>query len=288
MRFYIISIVSIFAALGIGIFIGFTLNTQSFIIDQNSSITDVFESQFEVVMDENKSLRANEKLLELENSNKDEYIESSYNFIIDNRLNGLSIGIIETTDDYITSGIGRDLELAGARVINVTTLNSSIINKEGLDNLYKKLDMSIPIDSVESSISIITKSILTGISEPLIDELSKDGIIKASGNYNESIDYLIICGGSFAESSKRINVVDKLIVDIAKEYNIPILGVEKSSVNYSYIPMYKDLDISTVDNIDMTMGKVSMILAMEGNPGNYGIKESADDVIPNFNGITVE
>ncbi len=288
MKFYIISIVSIFAALGIGIFIGFTLNTQSFIINQNDSITGVFESQFEVIMEENKNLRANEKLLELENSIKDEYIESSYNFIINNRLDGLNVGIIETTDDYITSGIGRDLELAGAKVVNVTTLNSSIISETGLEELYKNQEMSIPSDIVENTVVSVTKSILTGISEPLLEELYKNEIIETSGNYNESIDYLIICGGSFNESSKRINEVDKPIVEVAKEHNIPILGVEKSSVNYSYIPMYKDLDISTVDNIDMIIGKVSMILAMEGIPGNYGIKKSADDVIPNFKGIVVE
>ncbi|MDR7856157.1 copper transporter [Tissierella sp.] len=285
MRFYIISIVSIFAALGIGIFIGFTLNTQSFIIEQNDTITQVFESQFEVIMDENKSLKANEKLLEQENSNKDEYIESSYNFIINNRLNGLNVGIIETTDDYITSSIGRDLELAGAKVINVTTINSSMTNKEGLSKLYEELNMEIPLDIVENSVSSITKSILTGIHDPFLEELYKKGYIKTSGNYNESIDYLIICGGSFTESIRRINLVDKPIVEVAKEYNIPILGVEKSNVNFSYIPRYRDFDISTVDNIDMIIGKVSMILSMEGNPGNYGIKDTADDVTPNFRGI---
>lgn len=36
MRFYIISIVSIFIALGIGIFIGFTIDTQDFITEQKT------------------------------------------------------------------------------------------------------------------------------------------------------------------------------------------------------------------------------------------------------------
>ena len=288
MRFYIISIVSIFAALGIGIFIGFTIDTQDFIIDQNHSITDMLESQFEVIFNENQVLKDNEKILYEENRYKDEYIENSYYFIIKDKLKGLNVAIIETNDDYITSGIGRDLELAGAKIGNVTTLNNSIIDKEQLNKFFENLNIFIPKDSVESAITIITESIISGESSPLLNYLSDDDFIRAAGNYNEEIDFLILCGGSFNESSKRINKVDKLVIDIGRKYNIPIIGIEKSNVNYSYISRYKDFNISTIDNIDMIIGKVALILAMEGNPGNYGIKSTADSVIPHYKVIVQE
>lgn len=281
MRFYIVSIVSIFAALGIGIFIGFTIDTQDFIIDQNHSITEMLESQFEVLFNENQILKDNEKFLEAENRYKDEYVDYSYNFIIKDKLKGLNVGIIETNDDYITSGIGRDLELAGARVINVTTLNNSIMNKEQLNVLFEGLNINITKDSIETSITIITESIISGNLDPLLNILSDEDFIRIRGSYNDEIDFLIICGGSFYESSKRINKVDKTIVGISKKYNIPIIGIEKSNVNHSYMSRYKDLNISTVDNVDMVTGKVAMILAMGGNPGSYGIKITADSVIPN-------
>lgn len=283
MRFYIVSIVSIFAALGIGIFIGFTIDTQDFVIDQNESITQMLESQFEVLFNENQSLKENERILELENRYKDDYIEYSYNFIIKDQLKGLNVGIIETNNDYITSGIGRDLELAGANVVNVTTINNSIINKEQLNKLFEGLNINIPKDSIETSITTITESIVSGDFNSLLNALSDEDFIRTAGSYDEEIDFLILCGGSFNESSKRINKVDKLVVDIGKKYNIPIIGIEKSNVNYSYISKYKDFDISTVDNIDMVTGKVAMILAMKGNPGNYGVKATADSVIPHYN-----
>lgn len=283
MRFYIVSIVSIFAALGIGIFIGFTIDTQDFVIDQNESITQMLESQFEVLFNENQSLKENERILELENRYKDDYIEYSYNFIIKDQLKGLNVGIIETNNDYITSGIGRDLELAGANVVNVTTINNSIINKEQLNKLFEGLNINIPKDSIETSITTITESIVNGDFNSLLNALSDEDFIRTAGSYDEEIDFLILCGGSFNESSKRINKVDKIVVDVGKKYNIPIIGIEKSNVNYSYISKYKDFDISTVDNIDMVTGKVAMILAMKGNPGNYGVKATADSVIPHYN-----
>ena len=283
MRFYIISIVSIFVALGIGIFIGFTMDTQEFVIEQQEIINEIIESQFETLINENKELKANVNTLESENEYKDEYINLSYESIIKGKLEGLKVGIIETSEDYVTSGIGRDLEMSGAKVINVTTLNNNIIDKEKLSNLYKRLNINVSKNPAETTITTITESIISGVSSPMFEDLEKEGFIETIGNYEEDIDYLIICGGSYDDNSKRINQVDRIIVGIAKKYNIPIMGVEKSNVNYSYISGYKDLDISTVDNVDMTIGKVAMILAMEGIGGHYGIKNTADGVIPYFN-----
>ncbi len=283
MKFYIISIVSIFVALGIGILIGFTMDTQEFVIEQQEIINARIESQFEDLISENKELKSNVNLLQSENKYKDEYISLSYEPIIKDRLEGLNIGIIESNEDYVTSGIGRDLELAGAKVINVTTLNHNIMDKEKLSDLYKKLNINISKNPVETTINTISESIISGVAAPIFQELEKEDFIQTIGNYDEEIDYLILCGGSLTDNSKRINVVDRLVVEVAKKYNIPIIGVEKSNVDYSYITGYKDLGISTIDNVDMTIGKVAMILAMEGIGGHYGIKDTAESVIPRFN-----
>ncbi|WMM26475.1 copper transporter [Tissierella sp. MB52-C2] len=282
MRFYIISIVSIFIALGIGIFIGFTIDTQDFITEQKNIISEIVESQFETLITENKELKSNEEKLEFEIKYRDEYIDASYEYLIKDRLKGLNIGIIGTNEDYVTSGIGRDLELAGAKVTNVTTLNNIMINREDLNNLYKSLELNMPKNPVESTVTIITESIVNGKRNDILDDLERRGFIETIGNYEESVDYLIICGGSLTESSKRINQLDRHIVLTVKEHDIPILGVEKSNVNYSYISGYKDLGISTVDNVDMTIGKVAMILAIEGMGGNYGIKDTSESIIPHL------
>ncbi len=285
MRFYIISIVSIFAALGIGIFIGFTMNTQDFIIEQNDIISGVMESQFESLISENQGLKASENELKKENIYINEYIDSSYYYMLDNRLKGLRIGIIETNDDYITSGIGKSLELAGATILNVTTIKNSILDKEGLNNILIEAHHKNPI---EASVNSIAEAIITGTSNLVFDNLQKEGFITAYGRYDEPIDYVVICGGSFLEASKRINQVDRTIIEMVKKYNIPIIGVEKSGVDYSYITHYKDLGISSVDNVDMTIGKIAMVLVMEGITGNYGIKDTAESIMPKSNKILHE
>lgn len=281
-RFYIISIVAIFAALGIGIFIGFTMNTQRFVIEQKDNISEMIETQLELLLQENQKLKNNERLLEDEIEIKDRYIELTYEHIIRNKLNGLNIAIIETNNDYVTSGIGRDLELAGARVINVTTINKDIVNKENINEFLNKFEIQNPRNPVEELVSIITESIILGSNNFILGDLEREGFIELMGNYNENIDYIILCGGSKEEPTKRINQVDKLIVEVAEAYNIPVLGVEKVNVDYSYIPKYQTLGISTVDNVDTIMGKVAMILVMEGANGNYGVKSTSMGIVPHY------
>lgn len=287
MKFYIISIVSIFVALGIGMFIGFTMNTQEFIVDQQDIITDVVETQVNDLIDENKNLKDIIESLEKENEIKEEYINLSYEAILKDKLVGKKIGIISTNEDYITSSIGRDLELAGASVMNVTTLNQNITDEQLLNSLYTKINMESSPMIIEDTVKNITNNIIkgtmiTGESSVLMDALESDGFLETIGNYEESIDYIIICGGSINDNQKRIIQVDKSIVQVANDNFIPIRGVEKSTVSYSYISSYQDLGISTVDNVDTIMGKVALVLSMTGIEGDFGIKETASELIPSI------
>lgn len=283
MRFFIISIVSIFAALGIGILIGFTINSQDFIIEQNTIISDIMESQLEGLIKENREIKENERILIWENNYKEEFINNSYDFIIESKLRGLKIAIIETNEDYVTSSIGRDLELAGAKVLNVTTISNDFINKDSLDHMFKEANLSIPKNSIETSLNILAESIITNRIHPIFNNLVDAGYIKTLGIYNEKVDYLILCGGSRKDASKRINQIDRLIVEYVRNYDIPIIGVEKFDVVYSYMSGYKELGITTIDNVDMLIGRIALILAMNDISGNYGIKSTADSVIPKRN-----
>ncbi len=280
-RFYIISIVAIFAALGIGIFIGFTMNTQKFLIEQKEKISDMIEDQLELLIQENQNLKNNEKNLENEIEIKDRYISLTYEHIIRNKLRDLNVAIIETNNDYVTSAIGMDLELAGAKVNNVTTISNDIINEERLIEILNRFQSNNISNPVEELISVLTKTIISGNNNVILEDLEREGIIEIMGNYDEAVDYILICGGSKEEAKKRIYQIDKVIIEVAEDYNIPVLGVEKLNVEYSYIPTYQTFGISTVDNIDTTMGKVAMILIMDGASGNFGVKHSFG-LIPHY------
>jgi uncharacterized protein YoxC len=57
MKFYIVSIASIFLALAIGIYIGFSLNSKDFLIEQKEGIVEGLEKQFADLRSENDNLK---------------------------------------------------------------------------------------------------------------------------------------------------------------------------------------------------------------------------------------
>ncbi|QQY80627.1 copper transport outer membrane protein MctB [Keratinibaculum paraultunense] len=293
MKFYVISIVAIFAALGIGIYIGFALDAQSFVIDQREDIIAKLEERFDFLKDENQELKSKLKELELENNDFKEFIENTYEEIIKDKLLGKKVAVIETKDDYMYSGIGQTLEVAGATVKSVTTITDKIMNEVVLRNIYNELNDLEMSDNkntnwIFNAVKDVTTSIITGEPTESMNKIIEEQIVDIVGNIDEPVDYIIIAGGSVKEEIDRINLIDKTIIDVAKTLNKPIIGIEKTIVNYSYIGTYKNFRISTIDNVDTPIGKTSLILAMEGRPGHYGVKQTAEQLFPDIKSTALE
>ena len=283
-KFYVISIAAIFAALGIGIFVGFLLDAQNLIMDQRNDIITEIEKRFDYLSEENKGLK---EALESANNEKENYeyfIDSTYKEIIKDKLVGVNVAIIETNNDYVYSSVGQLLEAAGANVVNLTTIMDTFLSQDLLINLYQELQIPINSSNIAGdAIRKLTESIIKGEMNELVLKLDERGFINLVGPINEPADYIIVAGGSRDDSQDRINVIDSTIINVAKSNSVPVVGVERIDVNYSYMEAYKNLGITTIDNVDTTIGKVSLILAMEGRPGHYGIKKTAEDLVPSLN-----
>lgn len=283
LKFFVLLVISIFAALGIGIYFGFTLDAQNLIVDQREDIIREIEERFDYLSNENQELKATIESILDANKNYEYFIDSIYEETIKNKLSGLNVVIIETNNDYMYSGVGSVLNVAGANLTSLITINDKFLDEQMLINLYNRLGLEIPEgDIVEYTVGLVTESVIEGKPNILVSELNNEEFVKIVGLINTPVDYIIIAGGSLEAENERINKLDRSIVSISRKKDIGIIGIEKLDVIYSYIGNYKKFNIPTVDNIDTTMGKVSLILAMEGRPGHYGLKETAEELVPNL------
>ncbi len=67
---------------------------------------------------------------------------------------------------------------------------------------------------------------------------------------------------------------------------MPTVGVELTSTEPSQVPWYQSQDISSVDDLDTIAGQAALIYALAGSHGTYGMKSSADSLLPNVGGTT--
>ena len=102
MKYYIVTIGSIFLALGIGIIVGFNLNYDQELSKQQSEVLSQFEEKFDSLNEEKSDLnkqidRLNEKYDKLKT-----YVSQNYNLLIADALTNKNTGIILTNEknDY--------------------------------------------------------------------------------------------------------------------------------------------------------------------------------------------
>jgi hypothetical protein len=62
----------------------------------------------------------------------------------------------------------------------------------------------------------------------------------------------------------------------------PVIGVETTKTEPSSISFFQGNDLATVDDLELTAGKLAMVYAMLGAEGSFGVKSSADRLLPDL------
>ncbi len=86
-----------------------------------------------------------------------------------------------------------------------------------------------------------------------------------------------------AQSDATDSLEEGLLDGIRSGPEIPVVGVERSDSDASQIRFYDSQGLSaTVDSIDLMSGRVALAFALNGVEGDYGIKASADRLLPDL------
>jgi Copper transport outer membrane protein, MctB len=70
------------------------------------------------------------------------------------------------------------------------------------------------------------------------------------------------------------------LVEGLRSHGVRIVGVEGSEQQPSAIPWFKDHRLASVDNLDLLEGRVALVLALAGEQGTFGVKSTADALLP--------
>jgi hypothetical protein len=62
----------------------------------------------------------------------------------------------------------------------------------------------------------------------------------------------------------------------------PAVGVESSGAETSSIPFFQGNDVSSVDDVDLVAGRLATVFALLGAEGSFGVKGSADRLLPDL------
>jgi Copper transport outer membrane protein, MctB len=87
--------------------------------------------------------------------------------------------------------------------------------------------------------------------------------------------------GMTSEQTRASAAFESGLIAGVSAVGVPAVGVELSNTEPSQVPWYKSQGISSVDDLDALAGQTALLYALAGSQGAYGIKSSADSLLPN-------
>jgi copper transport outer membrane protein MctB len=80
----------------------------------------------------------------------------------------------------------------------------------------------------------------------------------------------------------RANQLESALMSGITATRVPAVGIEASTTEPSSVSFFQSNDLSSVDDVDLTAGRLAMVFAMLGAEGSFGVKGSADRLLPDL------
>lgn len=279
-RYLIITVICVFLALSIGIFMGAQLDSQSILLNEQRDLIANIQKQFEEINKTNAYMEQEIANLKKENELNEAYIKNIFPDYIKGKLMGVNVAIIKTTEDYSFYEAEKTLNLASANITAVITITDKVleVTDEEKSSIVENLNLEKGSD-LRTVLAQTVAQTLAGGETQAIDYLQEAGFLEVRGDFAAVPHYVLMAGGS-KEKTNKVEIVDIPIIKQIKVFGFQPVGIELSNAANSYMTFYKKQRISTVDNVDTVFGQTSLIHILAGSRGNFGVKDTADALMP--------
>jgi hypothetical protein len=284
LRQHIISLVAVFLALGVGIAVGSSFINGSSIERQISRKMDVsLQKEFGKLRADNDEKQQAIADLSEQLKRHSEFDRAVSPILTDGQLSGKRVAIIQTGDySEATEDVSSALEQAGAVVSSKTVVFD--LSSHSLGGIVRSITGEKTVQDPKSrALAILANGIGNAHNRAALDAMENRGLISCSGDYSRRVNGVVIVGGSRREKSDRPKIVDYVLIDKLKTDGVTtVVGVEPSICATSYVPVFRNRGISTVDDVDQPIGQIALVFCVRGDAGNYGFKATAERVVPAF------
>lgn len=278
-RYHATSLIAVFLALAIGILVGAEFGGDAL----NSTRKDLEASLVGNLQDARS--RADDLSGELGRSN--EFAERVYPALVRDRLDGRRIAIVALggLPGDLTSAVEDALAPTGARLVGVGVVREPVDVAGLAEDLAKTrfADLRTNPDTLTALGTGLGRQLVVGGTLP---EVVRGQLFsRASGSFGD-LDGVIVVRSSPqdmgpVQRSKATQLESALMAGITGTRE-PAVGVEGSTTEPSSISFFQGNDLSSVDDVDAAAGRVALVFAMLGAEGSFGVKSSADRLLPDL------
>lgn len=277
-RYHAASLAAVFLALAVGILIGVGFGSDV--------LTGTAESLERSLREDLDRYRGQVDDLQAQLDEQGEFSRLAYPALVDRRLHGMEIAVVALgdLDDELSADIRGALQTAGGTLQEVAVVREPP-DFPGLADLSPGGPGDPPsrADAFERTVRRAGALLVGGGRR--FAELRSKLFARYSGE-PEDVDGVVVVRDRPDDPSprdaERTDALEAGLLEALGDQRVPVVGVERSDTPESSIEFFGSGATATVDNVDQLAGRVALVYALECAQGDYGVKESADGLLPDL------
>jgi hypothetical protein len=278
-RYHTTSLIAVFLALAIGILIGAEFG--------GDALTNTRKNLEHSLVNNLQDARSRSDELSGQLGRSNEFADRVYPVLVRERLSGKRIAIVALggLPGEVTGAVEDALGPTGARLVGVGVVREPV----DLSGLAGDLSKTRFADLRRNP------EMLTAFGVGLGRQLVRGGTLpelvrgqlfsRASGTFG-ALDGVIVVRDQPQDMGpvQRGNAgqLESALLSGITATRAPTVGIETSTAEPSSVSFFQANDLSSVDDAELTAGKVAMVFSLLGAEGSFGIKGSADRLLPDL------
>jgi hypothetical protein len=278
-RYHATSLIAVFLSLAIGILIGAQFG--------GDALTETRRNLEQSLVGNLQDARSHADEVSGELGRANEFDEKVYPVLTRDLLQGKRIALIAMggLPSEITSAVEDALGPTGATLVGVGMVREPVDTNSLAEQLSKTRFAEVqtnPEELTELGVGVGRQIVIGGT----LPELVRGQLFsRASGEFG-ALDAVIVVRDQPTEMGpvqrSTASLLETALLSGITATRVPAVGVESTSTEPSSISFFQSTDLSSVDDIDNTAGEVALVFAIGGDEGSFGVKSTADRLLPDL------
>lgn len=277
-RYHAASLAAVFLALAVGILIGAGLG--------DSVVSGTEENLRESLQGDIEDARTDAEELRVQLERERAFSSRAYPALVGEALDSRRIGVlaIGQLPSDLSADVEQALEPTGGELAQVAVVRMPPDTAGLASSLGGPRGATIEDDPGE--LEALGRQLglqFTRGSGRQLDRLRSRLFVRSSGERGRLDGIVLVRPAQPDLDPEQRAEVDALaagLVSGVAEAGRPAVAVERSGVEESSIGFFQPFGVTTVDSADLTSGKVALVFGLLGAEGSFGIKDSANSLLP--------
>lgn len=278
-RYHATSLIAVFIALAVGILIGAEFG--------GDALTNTRRDLERSLVGNLQDARAQVNDLNGDLNKSNEFAQRVYPVLTREELEGRRFAILALggLPSDITGEVEEALAPTGGRLVGVGVVREPVDVNALAEDLAKTrfADLRTDPDALTELGTGLGRQLILGGTLP---EVVRGQLFsRASGSFG-GLDGVIVVRDQPEEMGQvqdaKTDEFEEALASGITATRVPAVGVETSTDDSTNVPFFQSNGLASVDDIDLTAGQLAMVFALLGADGSFGVKGSADQLLPDL------